>query len=198
MLDKILITILIFEMMKEIKNQGAYGQVGNSQVGTNSGINGNNNAGINSIPSNTPQTLPSNTIQQPTPLPSNSQNYGQNGNSQLGTTSQNNNNNPLGPQDKALISDCNESDSISVCVSKPSCCHVTNSYSGYTYSACIDAKSSNNFYRFCSTFYLLNNKEGFVTSGCLCFGNFQYYGNATFLKLYSIYIAFAFVLILII
>jgi hypothetical protein len=211
MLRKLLITVLLLVIVKKVENQGtgAYGQTGDSQIGINSGANGNLNTGTNTYspntspinttpPNTTPNYTPSNTLPSYTsPQTNNTQNFGQNGNSQLGTSSQTNNFNPYDPTNTGISSDCKEIYSTSICISKPTCCHVTNSYSGYTFSACIDAKSSNNFDRFCDTFILLNNKEGFTTNECIC-NNYQYQIHANYLKSYITYITLFFVLFLMI
>jgi hypothetical protein len=71
-----------------------------------------------------------------------------------------------------VYSDCEENESVESCVSKPTCCHVTNSKGTFRYSACLDAMSKDNFRIFCRKFYEYSGSNGFFASECEC-NNFK-------------------------
>lgn len=146
-----------------------YGQTTNSQIGGNTASNPNYANTLTYTPPNTPATTPSTGNSNTSTSPS-LNDYGQGGNNNPTLNNNNNNNNPSNLGNK-----CIESDSTSVCISKPTCCHVTNFYSGYTYSACIDVKNSKNFEKFCNNFFSLNSNEGFSSTECVCSGNTKYF-----------------------
>jgi hypothetical protein len=76
--------------------------------------------------------------------------------------------------DNNIIPNCLETDPASICIQKSPCCHVTNQYSSYSYSACVDVKSQSNFQQFCQNFYQLNRNNGYFASECICYGNYMY------------------------
>lgn len=89
--------------------------------------------------------------------------YGQSGNSQVAVDTV-----LANPAMSTANAKCKESDSTNVCITKPTCCHITNSYSAYKYSACVDIVSASLAPTFCESFYALNAKEGFYSSECVC------------------------------
>ena len=148
--------------------QGNYGQTGNSQVFTNS----------DGVTAPKVGTLPVSSASSTSPGTSNNQ----------GTTTSPTGNSNVAPN-------CYEGDSPSICITKPTCCHVTNQYGSYTYSACVDARSNLNFFQFCKIFYDMNAQEGFYSNGCICYGNFVY-TNSSFMKIGYISLILIFALIL--
>ncbi len=117
--------------------------------------------------------------------------YGQTGNSQIGANTNTNNDidTDIYTNDLDVNSNnCYESDSTNICVTKSNCCHVTNSYGAYTYSACVDAVRRESFNEFCNNFYDINAKQGFTAQECICNGNFIF-NSATYIgNTYSIII----------
>ena len=113
--------------------------------------------------------------------------YGQTGNSQIGanpTGTTNTNTNIYTDTNTINVNsnNCYESDPFNICVTKPNCCHVTNSYGSFTYSACVDAKSRNLFSQFCVNFFEINAKQGFYSQECRCYGDFNYVISAKYIE----------------
>jgi hypothetical protein len=151
-----LVCILISILSINVLCQGNYGQTGNSQISTNSD-------GVTAPISGT------NTI---------------NSGSTTGNTSTNSatSTSTTGTTNLFGSPNCFEGDSPSICITKPTCCHVTNQYGSYIYSACVDARSSLNFFQFCKNFYDMNAREGFYSNECICYGNFVY-TSSSFMKI---------------
>ena len=180
--------IIALFLISSAASQGYYGQSGNSQVGSNTATPAvlppptNPNTGGAGTTNTPPTGTTPNTHH--TPVPANGQGYGQNGNSQIGSNSTPIN--PLTPTSATNIpsspTSCVETDMTSTCISKPTCCHVTNSYSSYTYTVCVDVKNPQNFQQFCNNFNILNSKEGFVSNECVCFGNVKYPLHSSYLQ----------------
>ncbi len=110
--------------------------------------------------------------------------YGESSNSQVGSISS-----AVNAYD--MNSRCLESEPTSSCVTKSGCCHVTNNYGGYTYSACVDTQTTQ-VQEFCINFYGLNAKEGFVASECAC--NNYIHISSSFLKISQGYLISIFIL----
>jgi hypothetical protein len=147
------ICMLIAIISVNVNCQGSYGQTGNSQVGANT--------------SSTTLTTPTPTTNT-SPVSPTATNTSPTTPTTTGTT----------PDVLGYTSSCIESDPASICITKPTCCHVTNQYGAYIYSACVDARSSNNFFNFCRNFYDLNAKENFYAAGCICYGNYLFNGSS--------------------
>lgn len=67
-----------------------------------------------------------------------------------------------------LSNDCYENDSTSICILKPTCCHITNAYKQYQYSACVDISNPKYAQDFCLGFYNNTRKAGYMANECVC------------------------------
>jgi len=82
---------------------------------------------------------------------------------------------------------CIEADPASLCIQKPTCCHVTSGYNSYLYSGCVNAFDSRNFPQFCYNFYKLNRQKNYFPSECICNGGYLF-NNTNYLKLTNSYV----------
>jgi hypothetical protein len=95
-----------------------------------------------------------------------SDDYGTTGNSQIGTGGVGG----VGGAGTPAVFRCTESDNLEKCVTKQTCCHITNEKNGYSYTGCIDVIDKRNFSTFCTNFYKLNRDKGYQATECKCMG----------------------------
>lgn len=65
---------------------------------------------------------------------------------------------------------CLETDTASTCIKNKRCCHVTNTYSSYSYSACVDTQSTlkGDHLNFCNVFKDTNANNNYKATECVC------------------------------
>jgi hypothetical protein len=72
-----------------------------------------------------------------------------------------------------ITTNCTESNPASICITKPACCHITNNYKSFSYSACVDIKDPKNSIIFCRNFIKINKEKGYNAAECIC-NNYEY------------------------
>lgn len=94
-----------------------------------------------------------------------------------------------------VIQYCLETDTVSACIKSKRCCHVTNSYSSFTYSACVDVQSTakGDHIDFCNKFYGSNADNNYRATECVCNDYITSNGSilkASYMLLLSVFILY--------